>query len=184
MSPVAEPTSRDPAGSRWLLELLAVVGAALGILGVVVWLALTRNDSDPVPAQARLEHYQARVHYTVYYLGPRFHEWALDDAAHERSGRVDALYGTCSGSDTCAWPMDVINAPGMPPFSEGDGCRNLPAMRGVPVVSSGGDVWVFTGRSSIQLSGTSRTADLAAVRALRPVGGGPSTRDLPAPLPA
>jgi len=171
-----------PAPRRRRFAIGTVGGSLLG-LAVLAGLVLVPRPqaSDPVDVAARLGRYQARVHYTVYDLGPRFQTWPLNDADHDRSGRVDALYGTCSGSDTCGWPMDVINTRGLPPLSSATRCHLLSPRRGVPVVRLQDDVLVFTGRSTIQLSGDSTAADLAAVRALRPVGRPRPTGDLPRP---
>jgi len=181
--------------SAWTRRQLTSVAAGVGACVVLGALALSylgtplmtqRRDSDSGAVEARLERYQANSAYTLYYLGRRFQEWPLNDASHERGGRVDALYGECEGSDTCGWPVNVINTPYEPLPTDTHGCRLLAPIRGVPTVYLSG-LWLFTGTSSIQISAldeqsvAARETEIAAAKALRPVGGAPSTRVLPTP---
>lgn len=174
------------AGTR--RQLAAVAGA--GVFVVIGLLALSYlgkpRGSDSRAVEVRLERYQASSAYTLYYLGRRFQKWPLDDASREHSGRVDALYGECEGSDTCGWPVDVINTPYEPLPANTDACRLLKPIRGVPAVYLSG-IWLFTGATSIQISAldeqsvSARETEIAAAKALRPVGGRLSTRVLPPP---
>jgi hypothetical protein len=161
-------------------------------LAVVVICALagcsTGSADKSRQAQQRLEQIAAGSDRPVYYLGPRFRTWWLTEATID-GDRVDAIYGTCRAiTDSCADPIDLYTQafdPGM--WRLAAGCTRLEPVRGVPAVTFGAELVLFTGTSTVTIApgddGDTAVARAAAAE-LREVDGTLSPGPLPPPEPA
>ena len=115
-----------------------------------------------------------------YFLGRSYA--GIDLTAVEDRGAL-FVYGTCEYQDEggCAPPIQVQNGPenlrGVVA-----GCSRLPDIRGVPAVSWGGGLVLFTAESAVRIFDDGTGRDLRSMaEELRPVAG---TEDLTKPLPA
>jgi hypothetical protein len=183
---------------RWF-----AIGATTTMLVLLVELAVTagRPVNDPEAAQ-RLEVTATRSPAVLYYPGPRFHGWRLDDEGIDHGGdegldTADTSFGpgdslflgygttcTTNTAGTCGVRYE-IDLRTLRATDVADRClHRLPTTRGVtPVELEGQGVVIFVDRLVVAFPDQPKdTLVTDIVRALRPVGdSSASTDDLPAP---
>jgi hypothetical protein len=160
---------------------------AVNVVGVLCLTSAACSGGHSQPQEdisGRLETVAAAEGPPSYFLGESFE--GIDLTSVEEEGAV-FVYGTCEfegGDGGCAPPMQVQNNVAHV-SGAARGCSRLPDIRGVPAVSWGGGIVVFTQRSTVTVfdDGTDDSGELMRRMAegLRPVSG---SADVTKPLPA
>jgi hypothetical protein len=148
----------------------------------------------PVETEARLCRIATTTTTPIFYLGPGFHGWPLDDAI-VFSGGTEAVgddsldpgqsiavgYGSYCSGDSCGWRVEV-GAQDIP-LSSTVGCSRLAPIHGVPTVALSDAVILFTGDLAIRVGTTPGDVKLAtkAANQLRQVGETAAVGSLPPP---
>jgi hypothetical protein len=114
----------------------------------------------------------------MYFVGLAFHDQRLARIQPPNSGgTAHAIYGTCrlprfDSEPSCAPPIQVSTRMVPLDWPAVRGCTRIPSRRGVPTVSFGDAVGLFTGDPLVLIRVTAPKDNLTEViRALRPVGG-------------
>jgi hypothetical protein len=180
---------------RWLSAGIAT--ALVCMLAGVLVPPLFSGHTDQ--AEHRLLTIATNSHISIYFLGPTFDGWELDDAGIDDHGYFDSdytldagdkgsvLYGsTCSDGESgdCGWQFEVR----FHRITRADAIvscrRQLPVTRGVPTIeTTAGEFVVFTDQVAVSVDGDPFDAlGESVVLALRPIGKPAATAsDLPPP---
>ena len=155
---------------------------AVSVVGILC-LTSTACSSDTQPQKDlsdRLEKVAAAKGPPSYFLGRSYA--GIDLFAVEDEG-ADYSYGSCDTSGGgCGSPIQVHNGP-VNLTGDVRGCSRLPEIRGVPAVSWGDGLVLFTHNSAVSIAEHVTGEDLRSMaEALRPVSGpADTTKPLPAP---
>lgn len=161
----------------------------------------SNSPSRPVlsKAEQRLRRIATTTHTPLYYLGPAFHGWPLQDVIIFSDGTeavgdnsldpgqtLSVGYGgSCSG-DSCGPKVEVdIQAADAVGLAYAEGCSRLRPVRGVPTVEfqMAGNVILFTGDLAISVISMPdvKVAEEAAATLRRVGEDGPNASPLPPP---
>jgi len=152
----------------------------------------------PEVTEARLREIASTTEQPIYWLGTEFHGWPLDDAGISRGGtelegdttldpgdELTVLYGAyCVGGD-CLWHAEV-GVQDVPIGGDVIGCSRLAPLHGVPTVSFGESVVLFTGDIAIHVGASADDPEVAVQGAteLRRFGQAAPVGTLPPPTAA
>jgi hypothetical protein len=157
---------------------------AVSVVGILCLTsgACSQSTQPQKDISARLARVAAAKGPPSYFLGRSYA--GIDLTAVEDGGAL-FVYGTCEyqGDGGCATPIQVQNSPEDLPGAV-RGCSRLRDIRGVPAVSFGGGLVLFTRGSAVRIfdDGTGTGGDLRSMaEAVRPVAGPADTAE---PLPA
>jgi hypothetical protein len=180
---------------RWVSAGIAAAFVCT-LAGVLVFPLFSNHTHR---AEHRLRTIATNSHISIYYLGPTFDGWELDDAGIDDHGYYDSdytldagdkgslLYGsTCSDGESgdCGWQFEVR----FHRITRADAIvscrRQLPVTRGVPTIqTTAGELVAFTDQVAVSVAGDQFDAlGKSVVLGLRPIGkSAPTASDLPPP---